>query len=304
MPQLFKGGSPVHLVISCLGDDDTGGGLLCHDGCRLEEIDNVSTTGLHVDDDRLVRVLWAPHQTATGTEILQYGPGGLESSVRVDGLIDPHDILRDGSAYVAVSSETDSILWIGTAGEIVRRHQPGCGADCWHLNSLWLEDGNLYASCFGRFQSSREWKAHLRNGTGSVFHVETGRDLIPGICCPHTPRRLDDKWMICSSATSELLIYEGDLSEPSRRVQLQNWPRGAAITDDFIFVGESVNRLLTDEVKGATIAVLRRDTMRLIERLSLPYREVYDLVLTGSALLDGVRAGVSLQRARQVLTQS
>jgi hypothetical protein len=69
---LRQHGQPLTLVASCLGDGDTGGGLLYYDGQAWVTIDDVSTTGLFVSRDELIRILWAPNQVADGTSILHY----------------------------------------------------------------------------------------------------------------------------------------------------------------------------------------------------------------------------------------
>src|SRR5580704_7448034 len=133
-------GQPVILVASCLGDGDTGGGLLYYDGQAWIKIDDVSTTGLFVSGDELIRMLWAPSQVADRTSILHYSTDGYARQVTVEGLTDPHDVLWDGQHYVAVSSINDSVLWITAEGSVVSRFKPARGDDCWHLNSLFIHD--------------------------------------------------------------------------------------------------------------------------------------------------------------------
>ncbi|MGA2736853.1 MAG: DUF4915 domain-containing protein [Bryobacteraceae bacterium] len=286
---------PVHLVASCLGDGDTGGGLIYHDGKSWIGLDDVSTTGLFVSNDELVRMLWAPNQVASGTVILHYTPEGFERQVVIQGLTDPHDVLWDGENYAAVSSFQDAVVWASVNGDIVRRYQPAQGADCWHLNCLLLDEGVLYATAFGRFSEPRGWAGHQREGTGMLFRLDTGEDILTELCCPHTPRRQAENWIVCCSSTSELRAFNVGDRGTVKRVQLQDWVRGLAIADEFVLVGESVNRQLSEEVRGATVAVLDRKTWYPVERLKLPYREVYDLVLVSSELLEGLRRSPSPQ---------
>jgi hypothetical protein len=273
-------------MASCLGDGDTGGGLLYYDGQKWTVIDDVTTTGLFVANDELIRILWAPSQFAGGTSILHYTSEGFAREVRVDGLTDPHDVFWDGQHYLAVSSFQDSLLWVTVEGTVIRRFQPAPGGDCWHLNSLFMHERILYAAAFGRFEHPREWSGHEREGTGIVFRLDTGEDVLTGLCCPHTPRLESGQWIVCNSARSEVRGFSAT-GEPVRCAQLQDWARGLAITDKYVLVGESVNRQLTSDVRGATIAVLDRKTWTVLDRLSLPFREVYDLVLVSPKLLDG-----------------
>ncbi|MBZ5622318.1 MAG: hypothetical protein LAQ69_26840 [Acidobacteriia bacterium] len=126
----------MYLLASCLGDGDTRGGLLYYDGKSWIGLDDVSTAGLFVGGDELVRLLWAPHQVADSTAVLHYSARGFERHTRIQGFTDPHDILWDGTHYVAVSAFQDSVVWVAPDGEVVRRYQPSPGGDRWHLNCL------------------------------------------------------------------------------------------------------------------------------------------------------------------------
>jgi len=278
---------PVTLIVSCTGDADTGGGFLYYDGQSWIGIDDVSTTGLFVSDDELIRILWAPSQYATGTSILHYTSEGFARKVTVDGLTDPHDVLWDGQHYLAVSSFENSVVWFTAEGTVVKRFQPAPAADCWHLNSLFMHEGVLYATAFGRFEEPRGWVGHQNEGTGMLFRLDTGTDVLIGLSCPHSPRLECGQWVVCNSASSDLRVFSAT-GELIRCVQLQDWSRGLVFTDRYVLVGESVNRLLTSDVRGATIAVLDRKTWKVLGRLQLPYREVYDLVLAAPKLLGGI----------------
>jgi hypothetical protein len=284
---LTQQGQPVTLIASCLGDSDTGGGLLYYDGQAWITIDDVSTTGLFVSGDELIRILWAPSQVADGTSILHYSTGRNVRQVAVAGLTDPHDVLWDGQHYVAVASIQDSVLWITAEGTVVKRFNPAPGDDCWHLNSLLIHENVLYATAFGRFEVPRGWVNRLRDGTGVLFRLDTGVDVVAGLDGPHTPRFESGQWIICNAASSDLRVFS-DLGKLVTRVPLQDWVRGVAIADEYLLVGESINRQLTDKVCGASVAVLDRKSLTVLARLSLPFREIYDLVLTSPKLLEGV----------------
>jgi hypothetical protein len=284
---LRQHGQPVSLVVSCLGDGDTGGGLLYYDGQAWIAIDDVSTTGLFVSGDELIRILWAPSQAASGTSILHYATDGSVRQVAVEGLTDPHDVLWDGQHYIAVSSINDSILWITTEGTVVRRFKPARGDDCWHLNSLFIHEHVLHATAFGRFEVPRGWVEHQRDGTGVLFRLDTGVDVVIGLDCPHTPRFESGQWIVCNASSSDLRVFSA-LGELVSRVPLQDWVRGLAIADEYLLVGESINRQLTDEVRGASVAVLDRKSLTVLARLRLPYREIYDVVLASPKLLEHV----------------
>ncbi len=223
-------------------------------------------------------MLWAPSQTDTGTVIVHYDARGVRNRFWVPGLVDPHDILWPGSEYIAISSLLDSVLWIDQTGRICRRQQFRSGEDC-----------SLYATCFGRSTESRAWKSTLTSGSGVLFDLAFGDDVVGSLCCPHSPRRYDGEWVICCSSTSEGRFYRAGESQPSRLVRLKDWVRGLLRTDHYYIVGESVNRLQTEEVRGATVAFLRRQPLELERRITLPFRAVYDIVPVSEELAASIR---------------
>jgi hypothetical protein len=149
-----------------------------------------------------------------------------------------------------------------------------------------MHESILYATAFGRFEQPRGWVGHQQAGTGVLFRPDTGEDILTGLYCPHSPRFESGQWIVCNSARSELKAFAA--GAPVQTVQLQDWVRGLAIADTYILVGESVNRQLSEDVRGATVAVLDRNTWTVLGRLHLPFREVYDLVLVSPELLKGV----------------
>jgi hypothetical protein len=127
-------------------------------------------------------------------------------------------------------------------------------------------------------------------GRGFVFEVESGKRLLGGLTCPHHPRLLDGKWVVCNSRDHELVELE-PAGRISRRLGLRGWTRGIAATDSFLFVGESAARDGTATGERAAVSVVPRRRWRVAERVELPCREIYDLVLAPEALVDGVRNG-------------
>lgn len=66
--------------------DDTGGGLFCFDGDKLDQLDDLSTTGLNAFDGHLARLLRtgtdeeAPGATSSGRPSFKRGSHGSMSS--------------------------------------------------------------------------------------------------------------------------------------------------------------------------------------------------------------------------------
>lgn len=278
------------LLVSCLGDDDTGGGLFSYDGDRVERIDRLSTTGISLAGDRLVRVLWS--RGAGPGETLIYDSRGVQKYLRVDELWEPHDIVWDGDHFIAVSPMQNSVLWISPSGEIVQRWRAPGDEDAWHLNCLLIRDGQLLVCAFGRFLRHREWVQDMKRTTGIVFDPSTGENVLEGLSQPHHPRFLDGAWVICNSITGELVRIDALTKTVMDRLALRGYTRGIGVSDELLFVGESAHRHLGPRPDStAQIAIVCRRTWRLLDRLNLPCREVYDLVVVPRSVADGARCG-------------
>jgi hypothetical protein len=288
MRLLRKGRDDVTLLVSGFGER-SGGGIFAVSGSRVEQVDSLSSTGLAVAGGRLARLV----RSATehyGSELLLYDAQGVERYVRLDDVVDPHDVIWDGRHYVVASTTANSLFWLSPHGEVLRRWQAPGDGDAWHLNSLVQADGRLYACAFGHFEHHREWIGHEDDGRGIVFDVESGRDVVTGLDRPHHPRRLDGSWLICNSARRELLELD-DAGSVVRRLELRSWTRGLAIADDTLFVGESAARDRDDVGGEASIAVVSRKDWRVRDRLVVPCDEIYDIVVAPPELVEGVRRG-------------
>jgi acetolactate synthase-1/2/3 large subunit len=287
------------VLLASSQDEDTGGGLFAFDGRAVEQVDHLSTGGLCLAEGRLLRSLWSALADAPG-EILTYDDRGVRRYHRLDPLAAPHDVAWDGREVVAVSTGSNSLLWVSPAGEVTRTWQaPGQG-DAWHLNCLYFHEDRLLVSAFGRYPRHRDWEGKLAEPAGVLLDVETGRDVLAGLRCPHHPRFVDGAWLVCNSAGQEVVHVEPGTGAVRRRLALQGWTRGVAVSDDYLFVGESARRRAAGWAT-ATVAVVCRRTWALLGRLPLPCREVYDLLLAPAALLEGVRRGfrTNAQRAAE-----
>jgi acetolactate synthase I/II/III large subunit len=278
----------VSLLVSGFGER-SGGGIFVVCGARVEQIDSLSSTGLAVADGRVARLV----RSATehyGSELLLYDARGVARYVRLDDVVDPHDVVWDGTRYVVASTTANSLFWLSEHGEVVRRWEAPGDGDAWHLNSLVLADGRLHAAAFGRFEHHRDWIDHKHDGRGIVFDVESGRDVLTGLDCPHHPRRLANSWLVCNSARRELLLLD-EAGQVVRRLELRSWTRGLAVADGTLFVGESATRDRPDADAGSSIAVLSQKDWRVRDRIPLPCDEIYDVVVAPPELVDGVRRG-------------
>jgi len=99
------------LLISCLGEQ-TGGGLFAYDGGVIEQLDTLSSTGLAVAEQQFGRLLWSSGEAGSPGELLVYDEVGVMRYVRIDDLREPHDLAWDGSSFVAVSTMSNSVVWL------------------------------------------------------------------------------------------------------------------------------------------------------------------------------------------------
>jgi acetolactate synthase-1/2/3 large subunit len=275
------------LLVSGFGDTSGGGIFLVARG-EVEQLDAMSSTGLAVGNGRVARLTRSATELY-GSELLVYDEAGIERYVRLDGVVDPHDIVWDGSYYVVASTAANSVFWLSPSGDVVRRWAaPGHG-DAWHLNSLLIDRGRLFAAAFGRFERHREWVSGDQAPTGFVFDVETGESVVSGLSSPHHPRPVGKSWLVCNSGTRELIEVDRD-GATRRRLYLGKWTRGLAVTERLLYVGEIALRgSLADAT--ASVAVVSRDDWTVVARIPLPCDEVYDIVVAPEALIEGVRRG-------------
>jgi hypothetical protein len=259
----------MEIAVSCLDE-----GLLLLDGGRVEQIDRLPTTGLAWSGSRIARARFDPGETTRTGEILLYGPGGLDTRLSLAGLADPHDLAWDGELLVAVSTLGNAVAWLDAAGHIVRRWDPPGIGDCWHLNGVAVHAGRVLATAFGRFARHREWAVRPREGRGVLLDAASGSVIAAGFSSPHSPRVVEGRLLLCDSGRSDLVVLARS-GRVERRLRLSGWTRGIAVGDEHVYVGESVRR---GEAGSATVAVLTRDRLTLVDRVELPAREVYDLV--------------------------
>ena len=277
-------------MISCLGEQ-TGGGLFAYDGKNLEQLDTLSTTGLALADGRLGRLLWSSGDAGSVGELMVYDEAGVERYVRIDSLREPHDLVWNGQTFLAVSTLSNSVLWISPSGEVTRTWRADGDGDAWHLNSLFPVNGTVVAAAFGRFSNHREWSNGRAAGAGIVFDLNTGVDVVNGLSCPHHPRLIAGSWLICNSAERELVLADAASGAIERRIALRGWTRGLAVDNGVIYVGESADRVEPAPGELASVAMIERQTWSVVDRIPLPCAEVFDVIEVPASLARAVRTG-------------
>ncbi len=123
-----------------------------------------------------------------------------------------------------------------------------------------------------------------------MFDIASGRNVVTGLCAPHSPRYFDGAWTVCDSLR-ESVVQVDATGRRKREAKLRSFTRGLAVTDDYIVVGESVQRGTDDALATGAVAVLRRSDFSFVARLEVPFREVSEVVVVPRVLADAVRTG-------------
>jgi hypothetical protein len=294
-----------HFFITCLGayDDSglgTGGFVAVHDG-RATIIDKIDSTGLCLSGNTVYRF-------ARGLQaMIGYRIHGLHSLLKIPEARDIHDIaVRDGQ-FVCASTGTNEVLWFDALGGLVRRWRAEGTRDAWHLNCFCEFQGRLHVSAFGRFSEHRGWVGQS-TGTGFIFDLESGREVVTGLSGPHNPRWTGDQWLVCNSHTNSLFIDSG--RGVHRHVQLGGFARGLAFDQHFYYVGESANRKADVPSDHSFVAVINRATLQIVERFPIPFPEIYEVLpisaqfaASAAAEPDRFRLDLGNERTRGLETQ-
>lgn len=284
------------IAISSGNERDTfSGGLFILQAGEVTTVDLLPTAGLFQRGRSFYRV--ASLRQHDGAELLVYDDLGVARYLRLDGVHDPHDIsVLDDGTLACVSPSSNAIYAIGPDGSAEPLWKAGAPFDAWHVNCVTQHAGRLYATAFGRFDRYRGWTGNC-GGTGILFDVRTGEDVLSGLTQPHTPRWLDGAWAVCDSGTGAV-IRCAPSGEP-RRIELGGFPRGMCAIGDRVYVGVSELRAVRDFLGTASIAVLDRETWTEVDRIPVPGGNPYDLVPVDDATVEGLRAGFGVASRRR-----
>src|SRR5581483_9406506 len=283
--------------------DETPGGIYAYDGSSVEVIDRISTTGIALaPDGRLLRVLRSLDEPGSCGEALTYDDRGVVEYRRLDGVADGHGATWHGTGFVVASTGTNSVVRLDHVARTIVAWSADCAGDAWHVNDLLSHGDTLYATAFGRFDGHRRWVGAMA-GAGIVFAIPDGKTVVNGLTAPHNPRRIGDAWLICNSGGRELVAVDGDTQKVEQRLPLRRWPRGLAVARGIAFVGESSHRFdNADPPARATASVVDLAAWRVVDRIEVPGREIYDLALAPRALVDRLASGFRTNPTRTRMT--
>lgn len=282
-----------HVLLISDPSVETPGGVYVYDGDSVDVIDRVSTSGIaRAGDDHLLRLPRSLDEPGSSGELVVYDQSGVVARHRLDRIPDAHDVAWDGRRFVVVSTGSNRVAWFDRTGHEAANWQPEGDGDAWHLNNLLLHEGEVYVSAFGRFREHRGW-ADRMVGAGFVMTIPACEPVLDGLTAPHTPRLVDGRWLVCNSGSADLLEFDLSGRRLERRLPLRTWPRGMAVRDRLLFVGESEHRFASaDPTAYATIAIVDLDDWKVLDRIEVAGREIYDLLVVPRRLADGLETGL------------
>jgi len=286
------------MVLLISGCNANSGGLFALDAAGVTTIDRLSTHGLAMRGDRVYRVLGCREHAWPSSDLLVYDLAGVRRFDRLDGVGDPHDVLpRDG--HVVISSSTENAIYkIRDDGEKTTLWQVAAPEDAWHVNCLTEVDGELYGTAFGIFDQHRAWLREPRAPTGILMRFPSEEIVLRGLTQPHSPRRLDDAWLVCNSALNELTAYDAQ-GNVLRRRQFAGYTRGIAFDEHYLYIGESADRHLNSGVEQVSrITLLQRSDWSLVDCFEVETSEIYDLLLVPKTLAQGAGTGFRTNATR------
>jgi len=286
------------LVASGFGDAVSGGGLFAIQGSRVERVDRISSMGLAFDGRRLARILRCTAEDANVSEVAIYDEHGVQRYLRLDDTASVHDVVWDGEDLVVVCPWDNAVRWFAPTGLVIREIRYGGPRDSRHLNCLTRRGDRWYATEFGASGAFRGWNASTYKYKGRIIDLETGATVVGGLSSPHSPRWIDGMWIVCNSAECELVAIDEASGRIVRRLSCEHWTRGLAYDDDFFYVGACMRRATQESFEASQIVVIDRQTWKVAARIVVPAQEIYDLIFTSPALLEGCRRGFDVNPLR------
>lgn len=271
---------PHTLLISC---PNNGGLVSVHDG-RIDVIDYVDSIGLHASDNLFIR----GYQTDTKAFLDVFDHDGMRSLV-LNEVEDLHDILVHGGRLYTVSTGTNEVLVYDLHGRLIERITRPGEKDAWHLNCIAPLNNSLTVSAFGTFARHREWADGNSAGLGIVIalHDLPGTSpLLDQLNQPHSHRLHRGALYCCDSANGTLVRLRN-----GRRETLQlgrGFTRGLTLCGDIAYLGLSASRESHTSLTQGDIAVIDLITFSLRTVVTIPFREIYDIVVVTESQLTAV----------------
>ena len=259
------------LLVSCPGGK---GGVLYVFGQQHIMLSTIATTGIHLDDKRLV----IAYQVNGGSKIKVVDHKSFSEVELSDKPLDLHDVLMYEDSLYAVATENNEVIQFDKMMNVVSRWGLPGEHDSSHMNSVAVYQGRLIVSFFGPFEKNREYKEGTEK-LGQVIDIKTKEIMINGLSQPHSLTVDGEYLYLCSSQERELHRYYG--YKLNKKISLPGYTRGLALGDKHIYVGisQSRNIMIEDDCASGSIVILNRETLETVGVIMIPFTEVYDIRL-------------------------
>lgn len=218
--------------------------------------------------------LFATRLQGDCTRLEKYDRSGLVWMRRIANCYDTHSLALLGDEIAVCATGTNEIIHLDANGSEQQRHCVAGDAepDAWHLNSLTVHAGRLYATCFGRFPHFRDWATRL-DGAGVLLDVASGQTVHDGLAAPHDPCRMAGGWLVNDSARSRTL-WLPDEGTAETVVSSTGFARGLAVIPEGYVVGFSSPRGLARPHGCASVLVVAGTTRQVVKMVNIPYAEI------------------------------
>jgi hypothetical protein len=226
--------------------------------------------------------LYVARNLGERTRLEKYDAAGLHWVKRLDNCFDTHSLALVGDRIAVCSTGTNQVIFLDRDGVEQSRWSPDerAEADSWHINSLTVHQGWLFATCFGRFRRFREW-ATQTDGAGLLLEIPSGRPVLSDFSAPHDPRRIDEGWLINESGRSRTLLVPD--SGPVQMVgSATGFARGLAVLPHAYVIGFSTARNVERQEGCASILCVDRRDSRVLKVVDLPYAEIGHIIVAPS----------------------
>jgi uncharacterized protein (TIGR03032 family) len=225
------------------------------------------------------------------TRLEKYDRAGLVWMRRVAECLDTHSLALFDDQIVLCSTGTNQVIFLDQDGVERSRWSPdpSAEADSWHLNSLIVSQGQLFATCFGRFREFRGWADHT-DGAGLLIEIPSGRAVLQGFTAPHDPRRIEDGWLVNDSAGARTLLVS-DTGTTQEIVTGTGFARGLAVLPQAYVIGFSTARTVERQEGCASAWCVDRRTRQVLTTVNLPHAEIgHIIVAPAPEVLTAVRS--------------
>jgi hypothetical protein len=270
-----------------------GGLFSMHEG-DVSMIDPLACSGLAMSNGYLYRLFSCERQGRPSSDLVVYDSDGPYRVHRLDGVGQAHDVAVLGDDALVVDTARNAVCAVKPNGGTSIWWQANRAHDSWHLNCLLVDNGELYATVFGKHITSFGWSDQIDAAHGLLVRLPSGEPIVRGLTHPHHPRRFDGMWVVCNSLRGQLVAFD-DRGVLVRQRELEGYIRGITVDDRFIYVGQSFRRQTVSKIGFARVTVLERKDWRPVDTFPVPVHEIYDLLLVPPSLASAVSNGAWLK---------